>query len=163
MHSLTHPTPARTRWTHYTSLKAIPPFIIKPGPAFILPPTASFLCLLRSFVLCLPCLYISCSQQLKPGWSMSCLAGTANLHIVPFIRLAPTHNKTLLTRSLKSAARTQCVWVMIAFQWAVRQMPRSICSPHRPLLTDFFFPLSKCDHRPILGWIFRWPIKCILI
>lgn len=71
------------------------------------------------FVLCLPCLYISaCSQQLKPGWSLSRLAGTANLRIVPFIRLASTHNKTQLTRSLKSAMRTLCDWVVIALEWA---------------------------------------------
>lgn len=83
--------------------------------------TSSYLLLLRlpsSFVLCLPSLYISsCSQQLKPGWSLSRLAGTANLCIVPFIRLAPTNNKTPLTRSLKRAARTQCDWVVIAFEW----------------------------------------------
>lgn len=82
--------------------------------------TSSYLLLLRlpsSFVLCLPSLYISsCSQQLKPGWSLSRLAGTANLCIVPFIRLAPTNNKTPLTRSLKRAARTvwlgcDCIWM----------------------------------------------------
>ena len=94
------------------SIKAIPPFIIQ--SSYLLLP-----CLPCSFVPCLPCFFVSsCSQQLTPGWSLSCLAGTANLHIVPFIRLAPTHNKTPLTRSLKSAVRTQCDWVMIAFEWA---------------------------------------------
>lgn len=161
-HSVTHPTPARTRWTHYTSIKAIPPFIIQP----------SYLLLLRSpcsFVLCLPCLYISsCSQQLKPGWSLSRLAGTANLHIVPFIRLAPTHNKTPLTRSLKSAARTQCDWVVIAFEWAaMNALIYFLLLPSFCLVFFFFFVfvLSRvrlqgqvgCSLSPLSGLMFLYP------
>lgn len=113
-HSLTHHTPAWARWMCYSITKVIRPFIIQP-PRVLLPPVlAPFY-----YVLCLPCLYISaCSQQLKPGWSLSRLAGTANLRIVPFIRLASTHNKTPLTRSLKIAARTQCDRVVIALEWA---------------------------------------------
>lgn len=110
--------------------------------------TSSYLLLLflpSSFVLCLPSLYISsCSQQLKPGWSLSHLAGTANLCIVPFIRLAPTNNKTPLTRSLKRAARTQCDWVVTAFEWVGTNtliyflLFLNICK--------FLFSSSKSDH-----------------
>lgn len=115
--------------------------------------TSSYL-LLRlpsSFVLCLPSLYISsCSQQLKPGWSLSRLAGTANLCIVPFIRLAPTNNKTPLTRSLKRAERTQCDWVVIAFEWVGTNtliyflLFLNICK--------FLFSSSKSDHWANDGW-----------
>lgn len=105
------------------------------------------------FVLCLPCVYISaCSQQLKPGWSLSRLAGTANLHIVPFIRLASTHNKTPLTRSLKIAVRTQCDQVVIALEWAsinvlIYFLLLSIYKFFSPL-----FSHPKCDPQAINCW-----------
>lgn len=144
------------QWTHYTSIKAIPPFIIQ--PSYLL--SLLLLCLPCSFVLCLPCLYISsCLQQLKPGWSLSRLAGTANLRIVPFIRLAPTHNKTPLTRSLKSPLRTQCDWVVIAFEWV--GMNTLIYFLLLPSFCRVFFSTSsdKCDCGAIFGWMLTLPVK----
>lgn len=90
---------------------------------------------------------------------MSRLAGTANLRIVPFIRLAPTHNKTPLTRSLKNAARTQCDWVLIAFEWALTNaliyflLLLSLC------LVFFYSSSSKYDPWAVVGWMFTRPVK----
>lgn len=153
MHSLTHPTPARARWTHYTSIKAIPPFIIKLHSSSGL----LLLCVPCSFVLWLPCLYISSYlQQLKPGWSLSRLAGSANLRIVPFIRLAPTHNATPLTRSLKSAARTQCDRVVIVSEWAGM---KTLIYFYSSGAFSFSSSTPECDLRASAPWMFTRPVK----
>lgn len=81
---------------------------------------------------------------------MSRLAGTANLRIVLFIRLASTHNKTPLTRPLKSSARTQCDWVMIESEWAVTKALIYFYSFALYLLF-FFSSLFDFDLRPLIG------------
>lgn len=106
-------TLACTRWTGCLPQKPYHLSISHRSSSYLL--LVSLLC---SFVLCLPCLCVCpCLQQLKPGWSLSRLASTANLRIVPFIRLAPSHNKTSLSCSLKSVQRRQCEKAVIAFEW----------------------------------------------
>lgn len=110
----TSPDSSHTRWTGRVPQKPERLSVSRHSSSYLL--LVSLPC---SFVLCLPCLYICpCLGQLKPGRSLSRLASTANLRIVPFIRLAPSHNKTPLTRSLKSVQRTQCERAVIAFEWA---------------------------------------------
>lgn len=72
IHSLIHPTPTWTRWTLYTSIKAIPPFIIQ--PSYLLLPPPSLLSLLFCPLFALPLhllLFAAIKARVKfepPGW-----------------------------------------------------------------------------------------------
>lgn len=114
-----------------------------------------------SFVLCLPCLYICpCLGQLKPGRSLSRLASTANLRIVPFIRLAPSHNKTPLTRSLKSAHRTQCERPVIAFEWArMITLIYFFIFNSSQAFTSLLLSPSQVQPRSIIACVSTQPVK----
>lgn len=113
-----------------------------------------------SFVLCLPCLYICpCLGQLKPGRSLSRLASTANLRIVPFIRLAPSHNKTPLTRSLKSVQRTQCERAVTASEWAPMITLIFFFLNSSQAFTSLLLSLSQVQPRSITACVFAQPVK----
>lgn len=71
-HSLTHPTPGWARWTHYTSIKAMPPFIIR--PSYLLLPSPPALALIFCPLFALPLhllLFAAIKARVKfepPGW-----------------------------------------------------------------------------------------------
>lgn len=96
-HSLTHPIPAWTRWTHYTSIKAITSIYHASS------------CLLR-----LGSALLVCPPFALPRHR---LLWTANLHTVPFIRLAPTHKTKhhwpVLLKALweHNVIANDCIWM----------------------------------------------------
>lgn len=89
-------------------------------------------------------LHLFLLQQLKPGWSLSRLAGSANLHIVPFIRRALTHNKRQLTLHLETRLGHDCTWM-------VRGKHLSVFHSTFCLL---FLPIPKSDPEAAVGRMF---------
>lgn len=85
-------------------------------------------------------LHLFLLQQLKPGWSLSRLAGSANLHIVPFIRRALTHNKRQLTLHLETRLGHDCTWM-------VREKTCLFFTPH---FAYYFFLFPNPTLRPLL-------------